>query len=166
MKVNEKNFKSLVYLVNSYHALPISISEDTKKGVTMHFVYDNNIYNLCTLDKGVHLCNETYNRCYSLLLLRLNNELPYESQIMNLCSLGRMRGIEHTFHLASLPNGTGISFMPNANMLDIIEVYRRMGYNLTPTEDSPWPKAFKQNFILQNLNYYNQGHGYMWHVMM
>lgn len=151
MQIYERNFKKLVNLVNTNNSVSLSISGDTPKGLTMYFVYGGKIYNLCTLEKGAYISNETYNRCLSLLLQRLNIELPYKSQIMNLYSLGRMNGTEHTFDLTSLPIGTGISFRPTANIFDIIEVYRRMGYSLLPDEDNQWIKVMKQNFVLQKL---------------
>lgn len=151
MKVYERNFKLLSDLINSNNPIFISINGDMKKGIMMYFVYGDKIYNLCTLEKGAYISNETYNRCLSLLLQRLNTELPYKSQIMNLYSIGRMNGTEHTFDLTSLPIGTGIAFRPTANIFDIIEVYRRMGYSLIPDENNQYIMAIKQNFVLQKL---------------
>ena len=151
MKVYERNFKKLVNLVNTNNSVSLSISGDTPKGLTMYFVYEGKIYNLCTLEKGAYISNEAYNRCLSLLLQRLNTELPYKSQIMNLYSLGRMNGTEHTFDLTSQVNGTGIAFRPTANILDVIEVYRRMGYSLIPDENTQYMVDMKQNFVLQKL---------------
>lgn len=151
MQIYERNFKLLSDLINSNNPIFISINGDMQKGVTMYFAYGSKVYNLCTLERGVHICNETYNRCLSLLLQRLNIELPYKSQIMNLYSLGRMNGTEHTFDLVSQPHGTGIAFRPTANIFDIMEVYRRTGYSLIPDENNQYMVAMKQNFVLQKL---------------